>query len=343
MRAIAALLLTLSACAAPQLPPALPDERRWPSEAPGFATPEQLRPMLPDLAPMWPPVLQPVALEPPVTLNAKTTKRQRPERPDTIMRDANREALITPGRTGYFGGSAIQRYVYQPGRVYLVVSSPSHPTTILLPPGERLASGPVIDRTEGEGWDVGIAEMPAEGDRVEALWIRPYKAGLESTLPLLTLGGRAYFLRLKSQETLGMVAVTWELPTVQVLPRDSTEKPERPRQEQPTSLRAPHVALDRLHNAYRIDIVGKHTPPWVPVTVFDDGQRSYIRFKEPALTYTSAPALFGVSSDQNPSLIEFSTFSDGKGLWYVVEGLFPEMRLRGIDNLEVKITRIPTP
>jgi type IV secretory pathway VirB9-like protein len=343
MRAFIPMLLlttTLTACAAPQLPPALPDERRWPSEAPGFATSEPLRPTLPDLPPAWPPLLQPVALEPPAALSAKAKKLPRPERPDIIMREANREALVTPGRTGYFGGSAIQRYVYQPGKVYVVTSSPSHPTTILLPPGERLAAAPIIDP---ETWEVSATEMAGEEHRSEAIILRPLKAGLESTMPLLTLGGRAYFIRLRSQEALGNVAVTWELPTVQVLQTEPASKTSKTPQG-PPRLQTPTISLDRLHTGYHIEVVSKHRPAWVPKQVLDDGSRTLISFAEP-LTYTSAPAVLTLHPDKTPGIVEFSTYSNPdhpeQGLYYIIEGLWPELRLRGGGNEEVKISRIP--
>src|SRR5438132_9079470 len=142
---VIALSAACSACAAPHYPPALPDPHLWPDEPPGFATPEQLHPAPMPLAPPLPPPVPPVVVSdalPPK--KALKKKRQPPEKPEAVMREANTAALVTPTRVGYFGESALQRYIYQPGKVYLVVSSPSHPTTLFLPPGERLAAAPVV-------------------------------------------------------------------------------------------------------------------------------------------------------------------------------------------------------
>jgi len=328
----------------------MPEERLtlgagWIDETPGFPTADQV-PTPPPVVTLptmsSPPVVVP-PLPPPLPVNLPPHGKQRragverPERPDAVIREANGEALVTPSRKGYFGASAVQRYLYQPGKVYLIISSPSHPTTILLPLGERLAAAPIID---GEAWDVGAAEMGSEATRSEAVILRPVKAGLESTMPLLTQGGRAYFCRLRSQEATGMIAVTWELPTVQVITAPS-EPQGQPRSLKPqgVSLAAPVIALDRLHTAYSIEVIGKQRPPWVPIQVFDDGTKSYICFKE-SLGFTAAPAVFGVHADRSPAIVEFTPYTGARGdLTYIVQGLYPELRLRGTDTQEVKIVR----
>jgi type IV secretory pathway VirB9-like protein len=330
MRFIAVILLTisLSACTAEHQPPALPDAKLWPDETPGLATPDQIHPPLPPLPPPIPPAAR-------IAEPSKPPVKKR-QRPDVIMRQANTAALVTPERQGYFGDSAIQRYIYQPGKIYLIVSSPSHPTTLFLPPGERLAAAPVVDP---EAWEVSATEMTGDGHRVEAIMLRPFQASLDSTLPLLTQGGRAYFCRVRSQEALGMVGVTWELPTVHVIDPEPRAKPTRLKAP---VMQAPMVSLDRLHTGYTIEIVGKYRPAWMPERVLDDGTKTLIRFREP-LGFTNAPAVFTVHADKTPGIVEFSTYSDPErpeqGLYYIVQGLWPELRLRGMENQEVKIVR----
>jgi len=281
-----------------------------------------------------------MAPPPPPTIITKKGKGKaialRQERPESVMAQANRAALVTPMRQGYFGDSAIQRYIYQPGKVYLIISSPQHPTTLFLPPGERLAASPVIDP---KAWDVSAAEIPGDGHRVEAVILRPYEPGMESTLPLLTQGGRAYFCRIRSQDSLGMVAVTWELPTVQII---GGEMPNKPKKLQAPAMRGPVISLERLHTGYNIEVVGKYRPAWMPQSVLDDGSKTVIRFQEP-LGFTNAPAVFTLHPDTTPGIVEFSTYSNPEhpeqGLYYIVQGLWPELRLRGTDNQEVKIVR----
>jgi type IV secretory pathway VirB9-like protein len=326
------LTLTLNACTAEHLPPALPDAKMVPDEPPRaiVQTPPVPEPP-PALLPL-PRIMEP----PPPKSMAKKGPSVLRERPEAVMAQANKAALIAPERKGYFGESAVQRYIYQPGKVYLVISSPQHPTTLFLPPGERLAAAPVIDP---EAWEVSATEMAGEGHRVEAIMIRPFKPSLESTLPLLTQGGRAYFCRIRSQESLGMVAVTWELPTVQVIEGETSQKPKKLKAP---VMHTPTISLERLHTGYNIEVMGKYRPAWMPQSVLDDGSKTVIRFQEP-LGFTNAPAVFTLHPDKTPGIVEFSTYSNPEhpeqGLYYIVQGLWPELRLRGTDQQEVKIVR----
>jgi type IV secretory pathway VirB9-like protein len=99
------------------------------------------------------------------------------------------------------------------------------------------------------------------------------------------------------------------------------------------------VNLDRLFTAYTIKVTSKQTPPWVPVQVFDDGSRTYIRFAED-LRFTASPAVFAVHADRTPAPIDFSPYTSPQGdLTYVVNGLHPLLWLRGVDGMEVTLTR----
>jgi type IV secretory pathway VirB9-like protein len=88
--------------------------------------------------------------------------------------------------------------------------------------------------------------------------------------------------------------------------------------------------------------VGKYRPAWFPQQVFDDGSKTIIRFRE-APDFTNAPAVFTIHADHTPGIVEFTTYSNPEhpeqGLYYIVQGLWPELRLRGTDNQEVKIVR----
>ena len=79
----------------------------------------------------------------------------------------------------------------------------------------------------------------------------------------------------------------------------------------------------------------------MPAQVFDDGTRTFIRFKE-ALTFTASPAVFGVHSDRTPAIVEFAPYTSPDGtLSYIINGLHPVLVLSGVDRMEVTITRAP--
>jgi len=329
-----ATLVLVTACAGATQPPAIP-------EAPTVFAPPVETPPPPQVQPD-PLVAAPVTAEPLLVptseewqaLRAAPKPKGKLERPEKLIEEANTNSRLGPSRRGYWDAtSSMQRYPYIPGKVYEIYSAPSHPTTILLPPGERLAAPPIIN---GEEWEVGAAEMGTETTRQEAVVLRPLKAGLETTMPLLTQAGRAFFCRLRSFETTSMVAVTWELPTIRTL------TPETPLTGRPATTRtAPAVDVSRLHTAYAIDKVSGN-PPWVPMAVYDDGSKTVIRFKE-SLHYTNAPAVMVRHADGRPGVVDFTPYTvpdaPDKGAYYVVQGLWPQLELKGTDGQVVRITR----
>ena len=324
-----ATLVLVTACAGATQHPALP-------EAPTVFTPpaEPTPPPPISVAPVTAePTLVPT-LEEWQTLRTAPKLKGKPERPEKVIEEANTNSRMGPSRKGYWEGtSSIQRYPYIPGKVYEIYSSPSHPTTILLPPGERLAAPPVIN---GEEWEVGAAEMGTETVRQEAVVLRPLKPGLETTMPLLTQAGHAFFCRLRSFDTTSMVAVTWELPALRAL---TPETPPSGGQTAPRT--APTVDVSRLHTAYAIEKVSGN-PPWVPLAVYDDGSKTVIRFQE-SLGYTNAPAVFVRHADGSPGVVDFTPYTvpdaPDKGAYYVVQGLWPQLELKGTDGQVVRMTR----
>ena len=123
----------------PEMPAAAPD----PPPPPVVATPPEA-PLVyvPDAPPPAPP--PPSQPAPPKRVRAS-------ESPEAIIREAHQKARIEPTRRGYFGNSAVQRYEWQPGRIYKVYVNPQQMTKIILPPGELLVSKVYLDP---EAWDV---------------------------------------------------------------------------------------------------------------------------------------------------------------------------------------------
>ena len=136
-----------------------------------------------------------------------------------------------------------------------------------------------------------------------------------------------------------MVAVTWELPTVQIIGGEAQSISGRAKAP---VMHTPMISLERLHTGYTIEVMGKYRPAWMPQSVLDDGSKTVIRFREP-LGFTNAPAVFTMHPDHTPGIVEFTTYSNPEhpeqGLYYIVQGLWPELRLRGTDQQEVKIVR----
>ena len=97
-----------------------------------------------------------------------------------------------------------------------------------------------------------------------------------------------------------------------------------------------------MHTAYRLEPQGKVTPPWVPVSTFDDGTRTYIKFQE-ALTYTRAPGVFGVTPQGTTALVQSHMYvmpgQPERGAWLLVQGLWPALELKDGAGLSMRIIR----
>jgi type IV secretory pathway VirB9-like protein len=101
------------------------------------------------------------------------------------------------------------------------------------------------------------------------------------------------------------------------------------------------VDPSRLHTAYTIEPT-KGKPPWVPLAVYDDGTKTVIKFKD-NLGFTAAPAPFAMDSEGKINLVQFTPYSvpgePDKGTYYIVQGLWPLLELRGDGGMVVRITR----
>jgi type IV secretion system protein VirB9 len=362
---LALCLLTLSVSTGctlgehPPLPPAIP-EARVVLEPPPPAKPAEMPPSPPiqafeDVPVQEKPVVTPTAAE----LQAFTAleRPKKTARPETVIAQANSKSTISPSSQGYSGGKhSIQRYPYVPGMIYAVYSSPHHPTSIILPPGERMAETPAI-RTDA--WDINWLEMGQDEDRQEVVIIRPLQPGYEGSMTIFTVSGMPFFLRLKSFEKTSMMAVTWDVPRRPrpILPREQAStsaagravmghgpffraRPAAP--PGPTSPQAgPMVDPSRLHTAYTIQVV-KGKPAWVPLAVYDDGTKTVIKFRD-SLKFTQAPGVFASDAEGNASLVQFTPYEvpgeQDKGAYYIVLGLYPQFELKGGPDQIVRITR----
>jgi len=372
--------LLFMSCAGTSLPPALPEDRMqlmpttiWPADDTNHLTIDQSPP---------PPVVQmpqrePVQFEiPPPKEPVKLTKRGKrgrllQESPERIIEQANRDALVGPSKQAYLKNSVIIRYPYDQDKVYEVYTAPHSATIIRLPVGQRVAS-PIALKTTGTEehppeWAYGEFETGETKEEHQDVYsVRPLKSGLDVYVSFITLAGYSFHCRLRSFEKTSMREVTWAMPhavPLSIPPQPTTpqqpqshnaipltslsvtyrqEASRQPQESPQATLKPPSMNIERLHTAYTIAVVGKHTPPWVPTSVFDDGTKTIVTFKE-SLVFTSAPALFGVHSDKSPAPLDFVPYTseNGKKLWYIVVGLYPELYLKGVEGLEVKITRIP--
>ena len=224
---------------------------------------------------------------------------------------ANVEARAASRADAFVGG--VQIFAWAPGRVYEVWAAPLRVTTLTLGAGETLVSKAAGDTVR---WQIGETTS-GEGAAVRThVLLKPLERGLETNL-VLTTNRRVYFLDLKSGGTGGFnAAIAWDtgafdppdpapLGTGEVRVSDPVVMPEGP-----------------LDARYRIEPQGRR-PRWTPVSVFNDGRRTFIAFA-PDLQIDEAPALFVVASDGEAQMVNYRQ----SGGLFIVDRVFDRAELR---------------
>ena len=252
---------------------------------------------------------------------------ERPARLTDVIDDANRKATSGPDVDGYF--NAIMTYDYSPGALYRVYAAPLHLTAVQLQPGEKILGKPAAGDTIR--WVMGMSRSgPSGTDQQQFLYIKPTRAGLTTTIAINT-DRRTYYLELHSYEATYMAAVQWRYP------HDELEQLEAAtaRDQVLAAAATTKINLDTLNFGYRIK-VEKGSPSWVPTQVFDDGQKTILRFPSAMLT-REAPALFVLSAGGETQLVNYRVKNDT----YIVDRLIDriELRVGQQDQEVVRITR----
>ena len=83
--------------------------------------------------------------------NVPSPKPEPVTQPIAMIKEAQRAAHVEPSARGFHGSSATQRWIWQPGKLYVVYVAPTQTTRISLPPGELLISKVFLDP---ELWDI---------------------------------------------------------------------------------------------------------------------------------------------------------------------------------------------
>jgi hypothetical protein len=259
-------------------------------------------------------------------------------RPASVVEQANAATLVRPTLQHVAGlNSAMVQYPVsldpRAKKIYEVLCAVTSPCYLTLPPGEHL-SAPLLleqDPEAAASWEVAYPKM-GEGDaQQEVIALRPRQAPQQVFNSLLFRSGLMLFVKLVAVQEGGMLSVTWEVP----------------RQPKPlmafAANRPPVLNYGRLFSSYTVEVKGAIPPPWMPVSVVDDGSKTLVKFAE-ALTYTRGPAVFGLNQQGGNTLVQSHMYvpPPGSGLtgaWMVVQGLHPALVLKDSAGLEIRIVR----
>jgi len=286
-------------------------------------------------APVQEPVRPPAVIQVPTPMPLpgqlqRLPQAEQPRHPEKrptleVIADANRKAAAGPERDGYF--NAIMTYDFADGALFQVYTAPLRLTAIQLQPGEKIIGKPAAGDTIR--WVMGVGRSGTDAAEQQHLYVKPTRAGLQTTM-IINTDRRTYYLELRSFEETYMAAVRWRYPTDEIVQIEGAAAREDVLARATT---ATNVNLDAINFSYRVS-VEKGKPSWVPVQVFDDGRKTFIRFPAAMLT-REAPVLFVLSSTNETQLVNYRVKND----YYVVDRLVDRAELR-VGQRDQEIVRI---
>jgi type IV secretion system protein TrbG len=253
------------------------------------------------------------------------TQQGAQRQPWEIVDDANRKAAAGPERESYF--NAIMTYDFADGALYQVYTAPLRLTAIQLQPGEKIVGKPAAGDTIR--WVMGIGRSGTDAAEQQHLYVKPTRPGLHTTMAINT-DRRTYYLELHSFDDTYMPAVRWRYPHDEIAQLEGATARDDALAHATT---ASNVNLEAINFAYRVT-VEKGNPAWLPVQVFDDGRKTFIRFPA-AMLNREAPALFVLSSTNETQLVNYRVKND----YFVVDRLIDRAELR-VGQKDQEIVRI---
>ncbi len=269
--AITAVLLSgavLAGCASAQKPPEISYDANVPPlpAVPASVTNDRPRPL--HVPPGWTP----------------TRGGNAADAPTARVENANAAARVQPRREGYY--NAIQIYPWSEGALYQVYAAPGQITDIALEPGESLTGTGPIAAGDTARWIIGDTESGSGAGRRVHVLVKPSRVDITTNL-VVTTDRRIYMIELHSGRKPYMPAVAWAYP----------QPPAGQRQSVPATPAIPAVAARN----YRYGLTGD-SPPWKPISAYDDGRRVYVEFPR-GIVQGEMPPIFVIGPNGEAQIV----------------------------------------
>ncbi|WP_323718131.1 P-type conjugative transfer protein TrbG [Paracoccus aminovorans] len=236
--------------------------------------------------------------------------------------NANAAARVEPRREGYY--NAIQVYPWSAGALYQVYAAPGQITDIALEPGERLTGAGPIAAGDTARWIIGDTESGSGTSRRVHVFVKPTREDISTNL-VITTDRRVYMIELRAREALYMPSVAWTYPA-------------QPASKHQQTVAAPIIPAPAARNyRYGLQVQGA-SPPWRPVSVFDDGRRSYVVFPR-GIAQGEMPPLFVIGPDGEAQIVNSRTHVNV----LIIDRIFAAAELRlgsGERQQVVRIVRV---
>jgi type IV secretion system protein TrbG len=307
--------LALAACATSK-PPAI----SYDDPQPAVLQPEPPKPV--EVVALPTPLPLPGQLK---ALSSERTSPREPADPRTRVDRANVAARVEPTHDGYV--NAVQVYPFSSGALYQVYAAPGQVTDIALQEGEQLVGPGPVAAGDTVRWIIGDTESGAGPTKRIHILLKPTRPDLATNLVINT-DRRTYLLELRSTERTYMASVSWQYPEDQLIALR--------RQNIAAETAAPidtGIEVSKLRFRYRIE---GDSPPWRPLSAFDDGSKVYIEMPR-GLSQGAAPPLFVIGAEGDGQLVNYRVRQN----YYIVDRLFAaaELRLGGEHQQVVRIVR----
>lgn len=211
--------------------------------------------------------VEPVVI--PVVDTIVITEGQEPPKmtADQAVRKTMNEAIVTPENN--IGGTQI--FDYNEYKQFPITAQMLQQTAILLEKGEILTVDPFI--SDPEKWEL-------DGDiwnGQQLIVLKPYQIGLKTNM-LVATNKRIYNFLLFSTKDMYMPMVRFRYPLDRA---NIGSKIKRVKAEEEHNIEYIDPAL--ISANYKINYSLFFPPYWIPELVYDDGQKTYIKFKEGVL------------------------------------------------------------
>jgi type IV secretion system protein VirB9 len=198
-----------------------------------------------------------------------------------------------------------------------IVCAPLRACDIELEPGEMVLDKPHAG--DPVRWSIEPAISGVGATKTVHVIIKPREEGLDTNLVIPT-DRRMYHLRIVSAQKNYMPAVAfYYLDTEQKL--WEAHQAQLQKEEAIRVAEFPALTVDKLNFNYRAN-KQRGKPAFIPVRVFDDGEKTYIQMPQ-AMQNREAPSLVLIGSDKTEQLVNYRL----KGGYYIVDRIFDKAAL----------------
>ncbi len=229
---------------------------------------------------------------------------------ENAIDEANKKSLKQPKSGGYI--NSIMTFDYMQGALYQVYAAPLNVTDIQFQNGEHIVAVGAGDTTR---WLVSKTYSGIGATRQEHLLVKPTDEGLVNNL-VVTTDLRTYHMMLRSTPKTYMASVTWRYPNSDNLITNFEDVPG----DSDTEIGS-EIDVNQMTFNYDIKLVKGPKPDWFPKIVFNDTNKTYIKFTSNA---QEAPSLL-IGNTKSNQITNFRV----QGNYYVIDKVVEQALLRG--------------